>query len=434
MEESGGPPPSDAFLRLIQGTTFMGRGEEKTEEEQALLLAVNGAERLGRLNHRRLDAMNALADYYTQQGRLREAEPLWMKTLSLEEKIFGPEHQKLAAPMGALSYLYERMGRYAEAEAVHLLALKIHERNAVENSGWVAEDLMRAAQLSARRGRAEAGEISAKRSLTIARIIHGDESLAMARFQLAVGDFYRTVGRFDLAHASLLKAGRIFQRERGDRHPESIEAWIQGGHLEKSQHRFREADTLYRRAMAAHIRTEGKRALSVGTDLLHVGDLSRAEGKPKAAFKMLRASLEIREAGLGPGHPDVAETEEVLAEVQVLLRRFELAETGFLRAWDIYEKTLGSDAPGLLRTQAGLAALYFDRGCYEEADRLLAQLTHSHERIFGPDHTTVRAALTNQLVSYEAQDRWDEANGIRQRLAGLSGGKTRMEGIHVHPR
>ena len=51
---------------------------EVSSEEETLRAAVNDAERLGRLNHRRLDALIALADYYRQPGRLRDAELLWV--------------------------------------------------------------------------------------------------------------------------------------------------------------------------------------------------------------------------------------------------------------------------------------------------------------------------------------------------------------------
>ena len=156
------------------------------------------------------------------------------------------------------------------------------------------------------------------------------------------------------------------------------------------------------------LHAEGESGQTVGADCLHLADLHRAEGKPKAAIKMARRSLDIREKRFSSRHPAVAEAASVRAEVQVLLRHFEEAESDFLRAWDVYENTLGPDAPGLLRTQTGLAALYLDRGCYEEADRLLAQLTQTNERIFGSRHPAVYAALTNQAVSFEAQDRTDE--------------------------
>lgn len=398
-------------------------------EEKSLRADVEDAERLGRLNHRRLDALIALAAYYTQRGRLRDAEPLWVKALSLQEKIFGPEHQKLAAPLVDLSSQYERMGRFAEAEAVLLLAFKIHQRDAVENSVQVAEDLMMLARLTSRRENGEGGESRVARALNIARIIHGEESPAMARFHLAQGDLQLNGGRFELARASIIKATDIFHRTLGDRHADTLEAWIRLGHLEKAQHHFREAETLYRRALSAHIRAEGEGARSVGKALLHLGELFQAEGKFKAGLKMGRDSLIIREKVLGSGHPDVAEAVNVLAEIQVHLHHFEEAEINFLRAWDVYEKTLGPDAPGLLRTQTGLAALYFERACYEEADRLLAQLTQSQERIFGPYHSTVRTALTNQMVSFEAQDRPDEAISIRKRLSEKASGKMTIEGV-----
>jgi len=401
----------------------MGANDLASEEEESLRAAVTDAERMGRLNHRRLEALNALAAYYTQRGRLRDAEPLWVKALSLQEKIYGPEHQKLAAPLVELSSLYERMGRYPEAEAVLLLALKIHERDAVENSARVADDLMGLARLCLRRDPGAGADSRVARAFNIARIVHGDDSPAMARFYLAQGDLLGTAGQFAQARAALLKATDIYHRVLGDRHADTIDAWTRWGHLEKAQTHFREAETLYRRVLAAHLRAEGEGGQAVGADFLNLAELHRVEGKPKAAIKMVRRSLDIREKGVGVRHPDVAEAENVLAEVQVLLRHFEEAETGFLRAWDVYESTLGSDAPGLLRTQTGLAALYFDRACYEEADRLLAQLTQTNERIYGSQHPAVQAALTNQLVSFEAQDRSDEANAIRKRISDLKGPK-----------
>ena len=166
----------------------------------------------------------------------------------------------------------------------------------------------------------------------------------------------------------------------------------------------------------------------MGKSLLHLGELFQAEGKYKAGLSRVRDSLIIREQVLGFGHPEVAESVNVLAEIQVRLHHFEEAETNFLRAWDVFEKTLGPDAPGLLRTQTGLAALYFDRACYEEADRLLAQLTQSHERIFFFFLSTVRTALTNQMVSFEAQDRMDEAFLVRKRLSEMANGKMAIGG------
>ncbi|MBK8575350.1 MAG: tetratricopeptide repeat protein [Elusimicrobia bacterium] len=390
-----------------------------TEEEASLRAAVQSAERLGRLNHRRLDALIALAEYDTQKGRLCEAEPLWVKALSLQEKIFGPEHQKLAAPMVSLARQYETMGRYAEAEAVLLLALKIHERDSVENSVRIAEDLMLLARLDSRWGRWGEGDVRLSRAYNILRIVAGEHSPDMARFHLARGDFHRNAGRFEKSHASLLKAVDVFRRGQGD----DMDAWVRLGHLARAQGDFREAETLYRRVLARRVRSEGEGGRTVSADLLALGTLLEAAGKGKLALKQVRRSLDIREKILGLRHPDTAESAVAVADINVSFHQFEEAETGYLRAWEVYERTLGPDSPGLLKTQSGLAALYFDRSCYEEADRLLDHLVRSYERIFGFQHASVRVALTNQRISFEAQERRDEVDAIDKRLMEMENGK-----------
>jgi tetratricopeptide (TPR) repeat protein len=389
------------------------------EEEESLRAAVDAAERLGRLTHRRLDALISLADYYTERGRVCEAEPLWVKALSLQEKIYGPGHQKLAAPMVQLSRHLEAMGRLGEAEAVLLLALTIHEKDAAQNSDRVVEDLMALARLDALWARWGQGDLRLGRAHSLTRIVHGDDSVWMARFHTARGAFHREAGRFDKARASLSKAAEIFSQGHRDSPGGTVEVWVERGHLAKAEGHFRNAETFYRRSHAAHIRTEGEVGRAVSRDLFFLTVLFLAEGQWKRALKQARRVLDIRANSLGPRHPDVAEAESVMAEAHARLRQFEEAESGFLRAWAIFEQTLGPHCPGLLNVQSGLASLYFDRGCFEEADRLLAHLVRSNERIYGSRHPAVRAALNNQRVSWEAQERWDEVEMIRKRLSEM---------------
>jgi tetratricopeptide (TPR) repeat protein len=387
-----------------------------SKEEEHLQAAVNAAERLGRLNHRRLEALEALANHYTRQGRLREAEPLWVKSLSLQEKIYGPEHQRLAQPLVDLSHHYERMGRYAESEAVLCLALKIHERDAVENSSLVANDLVALARATARQERWPEADNHLTRARNIVRIVHGEKSLALARLNLAQADLMRKRQHFDTARAWILKATALLQQLSGDRNPDTAEAWTLLGHVEKEEKNYGKALALYRRAQHVHLRTAEDGAPSVGTDLLHQGLLHVQEGKPRRAIRVLHQALTLKEKSLGLHHPDVAEIAVPLAEAHAALRNSESAELNYLRAWGVFERTLGPDAPGLLQAQYGLAALYFDRSCYDEADRLLAQLVRSTERIYGPHHSTVQAAITNARISLEAQDRWDEAKALPSSL------------------
>jgi tetratricopeptide (TPR) repeat protein len=309
------------------------------------------------------------------------------------------------------------MGRYAESEAVLCLALKIHERDAVENSSLVANDLVALARATARQERWPEADNHLTRARNIVRIVHGEKSLALARLNLAQADLMRKRQHFDTARAWILKATALLQQLSGDRNPDTAEAWTLLGHVEKEEKKLRKSACLVStRPTRSPPNSRGRGPPSVGTDLLHQGLLHVQEGKPRRAIRVLHQALTLKEKSLGLHHPDVAEIAVPLAEAHAALRNSESAELNYLRAWGVFERTLGPDAPGLLQAQYGLAALYFDRSCYDEADRLLAQLVRSTERIYGPHHSTVQAAITNARISLEAQDRWDEAKALPSSL------------------
>ena len=62
--------------------------------------------------------LNNLALLYTNQGRLTEAEPLYLRSLASVERTLGPEHLDVATSLNNLAALYVRQGRHPEAEAL----------------------------------------------------------------------------------------------------------------------------------------------------------------------------------------------------------------------------------------------------------------------------------------------------------------------------
>ena len=124
--------------------------------------------------------------------------------------------------------------------------------------------------------------------------------------------------------------------------------------------------------------------------------------------------MSIRENALGPEHPDAAESWAARADGWAAAKHFVDAERAYQKARTLFARCHGPDAPALLRALNGLAHLYYDRGVYDEADRLLGELVRTHERVFGPDHPAARAARENAAVCLEAQDRLEEAETARR--------------------
>ena len=58
-------------------------------------------------------------------GRYPEAEPLYVRSLSIAEQQLGVDHPDTAMSLNNLALLYDAMERYSEAESLYLGALEI---------------------------------------------------------------------------------------------------------------------------------------------------------------------------------------------------------------------------------------------------------------------------------------------------------------------
>jgi tetratricopeptide (TPR) repeat protein len=68
-----------------------------------------------------------LADFYHAQARDEEAEPLYLESLSLLERIDGPDSARVARFVADLAVFYTVLDRYEEAEPLFLRALETLE-------------------------------------------------------------------------------------------------------------------------------------------------------------------------------------------------------------------------------------------------------------------------------------------------------------------
>jgi CHAT domain-containing protein len=73
-------------------------------------------------------SLQNLAVLYMVQGRSGEAEPLYKRSLAIREKALGPEHTDTATSLNNLAELYRSKGRYGEAERLYKGSLAIKEK------------------------------------------------------------------------------------------------------------------------------------------------------------------------------------------------------------------------------------------------------------------------------------------------------------------
>jgi tetratricopeptide (TPR) repeat protein len=73
-------------------------------------------------------SLNSLASLYQAQGRLSDAEPLFIQALEMRQQLFEGDHPDVATSLNNLAYLYQAQGRLSDAEPLYGQALEMFER------------------------------------------------------------------------------------------------------------------------------------------------------------------------------------------------------------------------------------------------------------------------------------------------------------------
>jgi tetratricopeptide (TPR) repeat protein len=182
---------------------------------------------------------------------------------------------------------------------------------------------------------------------------------------------------------------------------------------------YREAEPLFRRALAIDEQSRGPDHPEVAIRLNNLAVLLRATNRPAEAEPLFRRALAIRERSYGPDHPDIAQS---LNNLAVLLRATDRpaeAEPLFHRALAIDEHSYGPDHPTVAIDLNNLAELLRATDRQAEAELLYRRALAIDERSYGPDHPDVAESLNNLAGLLGETNRPDEAESLSRRAARI---------------
>ena len=115
------PSVSAACHRL--GDLYSDQGKMK-EAEDMYLRALTGSEKAwGPVHTSTLDIINNLGILYEIQGKMKEAEDMYLRALTGKEKAWGPAHTSTLNTVNNLGNLYKNQGKMKEAGHMYLRAL-----------------------------------------------------------------------------------------------------------------------------------------------------------------------------------------------------------------------------------------------------------------------------------------------------------------------
>lgn len=331
-----------------------------------------------------LKAIHLLGILYTDVGRPKEAEALYLRALRGNE-AWGAKHIMTLNTVHNLGYLYASLGRTTESETAYRRALAGFEETVGPNHSLTLDTVNNLGILFKNLGRLKEAEDLYLRALRGKNDVYGSEHVSTLETINNLGVLYRIQGKLQNAERLLLRVLECHEDALGSKHALSLDAASNLGSLYATQRKTKRAEDLYLRA------------------------------------------LEGRETLWGPHHATTLDVIHNLGNLYAGSGRTEDAERMYSRALEGYNEVWGTKHISTLDTLNSLGSLRRRQGRFTEAEELFLRAITGYEKLCGPEHTSTLDALNNLGNVYVDLDRWKDAEEIYTRaLKGFE----RAEGNH----
>ena len=336
------------------------------------------------------DALESRGRCLGGQGRYSEAQILLERSLTIRERLHGPEQASVATTLNALGWLHVSSGRHMDADASYRKALSIRTR------------------------------------------ILGPKHLDVARTCTDLASLRLLQQRFDEAEELAVMALRIRERALGPWHVAVAESVNLIGMIDQSRGRRLEARIEFERALAIH-GTLAEQALAAylpfavdyrllhklrwlapehpdkGSILSNLASVQVEEGRLTEAQESLEQAVEVFGKSLGPRHYYTGKALNNLGSVYQSQGKLRLAERAYDGAIEILERSLPFEQHGLALAFQNLGALQTGEERFAEAQSNLERAIAILSQTLDPGHPHLVKARRNLQACREAQSRLADA-------------------------
>jgi serine/threonine protein kinase len=178
---------------------------------------------------------------------------------------------------------------------------------------------------------------------------------------------------------------------------------------------------LYDKAVSSHTKAAALREATLGPDhpdtltsRHNLANAYRDAGRTSEAIALIQATLKLRESTLGPDHPDTLKSRNSLAIAYMNAGRTSEAIALHQATLKLREAVLGPDHPDTLTSRINLAAAYRDAGRTSEAIGLHQAALKLREAKLGPEHPDTLGSRNNLAIAYLDVGRTAEAIALHQ--------------------
>jgi tetratricopeptide (TPR) repeat protein len=350
-------PPHQNQLQQANRLQAEGRYAEASQLYQELLAKAEPG------TSRHAEILNNAASVHFQLGNVRAAEALYHKALKIWNQ--EPDRLEVAITSSNLGTLYRNLGRYEEADQHYQRSLDWFAQHDSESVSALTV-WTNVAELRRRQERYEEALEACRFALVI-----GDKHLRppdprLASVHQAFGSVYHSLARYADALEHYRIALDMKEKTLGADHPSLGSSHTNMASLYTGERLFEKAEHHAQRAV--DLAPKGSQASAIA--LNNLAQVFRLQHRYEEAEPLYRQALAALGQSVGTGTPDYALAVANLAEFFEERGRYPGAVKLYTEAYDILEGTLGKGHSQSLKIRNKLAGVYEAMGRNTEASRI----------------------------------------------------------------
>ncbi|MBI3406417.1 MAG: tetratricopeptide repeat protein [Acidobacteria bacterium] len=394
------------------------------EAEKTYLAAIAEAEKLEPQDSRLATCLMALGFLYYVEGKLLDAKNLHMRALLILEKVRGAQAPELMPVLEALSRDYLSLNQRKDAEMVMLRAAAIAGKDAERNPRVLNSALMNLARIYRANRKIEEAALTYDKVLKSQEESEGPGSSNIINTLLEIGllqdSFVRDGNGEPYFQRALALAGSTAKGQSNQGGSiRMFDVMEKVGEHYKRFKKYEEAESIYRRLLAAHEVATPRDNNAVVNATIDVCVVYILQRKFEEAIPILRQALVLAEKS---DPPNLATTTVVLSNLGnslTAIGRYAESEEVWKRELAIEQTTPLPPRSTFPRAIHGLANLYTTVGRYPEAEAMYRQMLAMTEKASGSESPLNIGILSGYSSMLRKAGRTTEAAAMQDRAKAL---------------
>ena len=243
------------------------------------------------------------AQFLYQYAHYPKAVEIYLRHISLSEKLYGTDHPDTATSYNNIGAVYKEQGDYDQA-------LKFY-----------------------------------KKALEIKKKVLGEDHPSTATSYNNIGVVYKEQGDYAQALKYYKKALEIDERMLGKDHPDTATPYNNIGAVYKARGDYAQALKYYKKALGIKKKVLGEDHPDTATSYNNIGGVYDEQGDYAQALEYYKKALEIKKKVLGEEHPNTATSYNNIGWVYREQGDYKLALEYYEKSYVILQQKLGEDHP-----------------------------------------------------------------------------------------